>query len=160
MLARHCTSFGWPPRIRWSAFSVAWIQDAADMDTWRVGIDTTRAAWIHDAVGIVTGGCCQSWHPPAITRHRTNVWSMLAHRLRRWPSIGQTLVECLVFVVRLNTAASSRKASVLHKTSGIRPPNIARKYCIGEQRYLSNGKTSSYCCLSLIEASKTRSSYC
>ena len=34
---------------------------------------------------------------PANTRHSPNVISMLAHRLRRWPNMGITLRECLVF---------------------------------------------------------------
>ena len=29
--------------------------------------------------------------------HQLNVWPMLAHRLRRWPNIGQTLGRCVVF---------------------------------------------------------------
>ena len=31
------------------------------------------------------------------TRHGSHVWSMLGHRLRRWPSIHPTLDLCLVF---------------------------------------------------------------
>ena len=34
---------------------------------------------------------------PANTRHWTNVVLMLSHRLRRWPNINPTLVQCLVF---------------------------------------------------------------
>ena len=33
----------------------------------------------------------------AQTTHPPNVWPMLAHRLRRWPNIGQTLGRCVLF---------------------------------------------------------------
>ena len=38
------------------------------------------------------------WRIPANMTHLANVWPMLAHRLRRWPNIGQTLARCVVFV--------------------------------------------------------------
>ena len=34
--------------------------------------------------------------PSKHTRHLTNVSLMLAHRLRRWPNIKQTLVQCII----------------------------------------------------------------
>ena len=34
--------------------------------------------------------------PPANTIHCTNVGSMLVHRLRRWPNIEPTLVQCIL----------------------------------------------------------------
>ena len=33
---------------------------------------------------------------PANTTHPPNVYPTLAHRIRRWPSIGQTLGRCVV----------------------------------------------------------------
>ena len=44
---------------------------------------------------------------PANTTHLSNVWPMLAHRLRRWPKIGQTLDRCVVFDgLRMSNGAS------------------------------------------------------
>ena len=37
---------------------------------------------------------------PAKTTHWNNVWSTLAHRLRRWPNIKPTLFQCLVVAGR------------------------------------------------------------
>ena len=38
------------------------------------------------------------WHCcPANVRQRTNIGSMLVQRLRRWPNIKPTLVQCVVF---------------------------------------------------------------
>ena len=36
-------------------------------------------------------------HCPENTTHLDNIWPMLAHRLRRWPNIGQALSRCVVF---------------------------------------------------------------
>ena len=41
-------------------------------------------------------GMSHKSHYPANTRHWTIVVSMLVHRLRRWPNIDTTVVQCLV----------------------------------------------------------------
>ena len=43
---------------------------------------------------------CSNWLVillPANTTILPNVWPMVAHRLRRWPTIGQALGRCVVF---------------------------------------------------------------
>ena len=53
---------------------------------------------------------------PANTRHSAIVVSMLNHRLRRWPNIEPTMVQCLVFAV-LQTALGDdiTHVSIVHR---------------------------------------------
>ena len=62
-----------------------------------------------------------SYPNPANTTHPSNVWPMLAHRLRRWPNIGQTLDWCVVF------AGKWRRTN--HRMIGIRNGMIILPFC-------------------------------
>ena len=55
---------------------------------------------------------CKGWENPTNTTHLANVWPMLAHRLRRWPNIGQTLARCVVFAGKFTISKISPRSLI------------------------------------------------
>ena len=72
-----------------------------------------------------TGHCIsRTLSYPENTTHLPNVWPVLAHRLRRWPNIGQTLSRCAVF-------PGYKSTIFLHKILVI--PSVYRLWAFYEQ---------------------------